>query len=102
MRVETARLVLRRWEHDHVDALLALVTHPDVARWLPYGTREDVVAAIDDAFDRVGLERSVAWTTPDNAASWRVMERCGMRRGGSALWKAREHVWYDVRRAEAR
>jgi RimJ/RimL family protein N-acetyltransferase len=169
MRIETARLVLRRWESDDVDALFALVTHPDVARWLPYGTRDDAIAAIeryersfeehgfgrfavldrrtgelvgrvglmhapewsateekdeigwaiarerwgeglaseaataaiDDAFDRVGLERIVAWTTPHNVASRRVMEKCGMRHGGSALWKGLPHVWYDIRRGSA-
>ena len=167
MRIETARLVLRRWHAGDVDALLALVSHPDVARWLPYGTRDDAVAAIeryersfeergfgrfavvdrgteavvgrvglmhapewsataeqdeigwaiarerwgeglaaeaaraaiDDAFERVALERILAWTTPDNVASRRVMEKSGMRHGGSAPWKGREHVWYDVRRA---
>ncbi len=170
MRIETARLVLRRWEPDDVDALFELVTQPDVARWLPYGTRDDASAAIEryersfeehgfgrfavvdrrtgalvgrvglmhapewsatevkdeigwaiarerwgeglaseaattaihDVFDRVGLERIVAWTTPDNVASQRVMEKCGMRQGGSALWKGRAHVWYDVRRGAPR
>jgi RimJ/RimL family protein N-acetyltransferase len=46
---------------------------------------EAATAAIDDAFGRVGLERIVAWTTPDNVASGRGMEKCGMGRGGSAL-----------------
>lgn len=166
MRIETARLVLRRWEPDDVDTLFAFVIQPDIARWLPYGTRDDAIAAIeryersfeehgfgrfavidrrtaelvgrvglmhapewsatdeigwaiarerwgdglaseaaataiDDAFDRVGLDRIVAWTTPD-VASQRVMETCGMRQGGSARWKGREHVWYDVRRGAPR
>jgi RimJ/RimL family protein N-acetyltransferase len=47
MRIETARLVFRRWQPDDVDALAALVTHADVVRWLPYGTRADVIAAIE-------------------------------------------------------
>jgi len=37
-------------------------------------------AAIDDGFFRLGLEEIVAFTVPANRASWRLMERLGMRR----------------------
>ena len=36
--------------------------------WLEYG------------FERVGLERIVAVAEPENTGSWRIMEKCGMRR----------------------
>ena len=71
-------------------------------RWGEGLASEAAAAAIVDAFGRVGLERIVAWTTPDNVASRRVMEKCGMRHGGSAAWKGREHVWYDLRRGAPR
>jgi RimJ/RimL family protein N-acetyltransferase len=37
-------------------------------------------AAIDDGFDRLGLEEIVAFTVPANRASRRVMEKLGMTR----------------------
>ncbi|MGC1884719.1 MAG: GNAT family N-acetyltransferase, partial [Stellaceae bacterium] len=37
-------------------------------------------AAIDDGFDRLGLEEIVAFTVPANLASRRVMEKLGMTR----------------------
>jgi RimJ/RimL family protein N-acetyltransferase len=37
-------------------------------------------ASLDDGFDRLGLAEIVAYTVADNQASWRVMERLGMRR----------------------
>ena len=64
-------------------------------------------AAIDDGFGRLGLAELVAYTVPDNRASWRVMERLGMTRDpgedfdhpsrpeGDPL---RRHVLYRLRR----
>ena len=66
-------------------------------RWGEGLATEAAAAAIADAFGRVRLERLVSWTTPDNLASRRVMEKCGLRHRGTAAWKGREHVWYDVR-----
>ena len=165
MRIETPRLILRRWVDADVDDLAQVHSHPAVAAWLGPLTREDAErtvaryerhwelhgfgryavadretealvgrvglmrqpdwvatvekdevgwviaagrwgeglateaagAAIADAFGRVGLERIVSWTTPDNLASRRVMEKCGLRYRGTAAWKGRAHVWYDVR-----
>jgi RimJ/RimL family protein N-acetyltransferase len=37
-------------------------------------------ALIVFAFDRLHLDRVVATTMADNTGSWRVMEKCGMRR----------------------
>jgi RimJ/RimL family protein N-acetyltransferase len=166
MRIETARLVLRRWVESDVDALARIHSAPRVAAWLGSLTRADAAttveryerhwdafgygrfavadrttgtlagrvgvmhqpewaetpekdevgwvvaaerwgeglateaaaAAIADAFGRVGLERIVSWTLPDNLASVRVMEKSGLAYRGNASWKGRAHVWYDLRR----
>ena len=39
-----------------------------------------------------------SFTAPDNRRSRAVMERLGMKHGGSALWKGFEHVWYVLER----
>ena len=67
-------------------------------RWGHGLASEAAAAAIDDAFDRVALTRIVSFTLPENVASRRVMERCGLSYRGVTDWKGREHVWYDVRR----
>ena len=41
---------------------------------------EGACALIESAFNRLRLDRVVATTMADNAGSWRVMEKCGMRR----------------------
>jgi ribosomal-protein-alanine N-acetyltransferase len=55
--------------------------------WLEYG------------FDTLGLERIVAVAWPDNVASWRVMEKCGMRRVGPGEHYGHETVLYEITRA---
>jgi RimJ/RimL family protein N-acetyltransferase len=66
-------------------------------RWGEGLATEAAAAAMADAFGRVGLQRIVSWTTPDNHASRRVMEKCGLHFRGNTLWDGRHHVWYDVR-----
>ena len=46
-----------------------------------YGT-EVVIALLDFGFGQLGLHRISASAHVDNAASWRVMEKAGMRREG--------------------
>ncbi len=164
MRIETPRLILRRWLPGDVDALCEIYADPTIVDWLGPLTRDDAAitveryehhwdvhgfgrfavedrrtgnlvgrvgvmrqpdwtetleqdevgwvvradrwgeglateaaaASIADAFDRAGLERVLSWTLPDNLASRRVMEKCGLAHRGTAGWKGREHVWYDV------
>lgn len=55
-------------------------------------------AAIVDGFDRVGLARILSWTLPENVASRRVMEKCGLSFRGNAPWADRDHVWYAIER----
>jgi RimJ/RimL family protein N-acetyltransferase len=42
--------------------------------------KEAAIASLDFAFDRLGADRVVAITYPQNVASWGLMERLGMRR----------------------
>jgi RimJ/RimL family protein N-acetyltransferase len=59
-------------------------------------------AVRDYAFDVVGAHRLVAGCSPDNPASWRVLEKIGMRREGFFLKNAffrrgagGEPLWFD-------
>ena len=59
-------------------------------------------AARDHAFDVFGAHRLVAGCNPDNPASWRVLEKIGMRREGVFLKNAffrrgpgGEPLWFD-------
>jgi len=165
VRIETERLVLRRWSEADIEDLAQLYSHPAVAAWLGplaaadaerkvaryerhwdadgFGrfavadrmtgalvgvvgvmrqpdweetpekdevgwtvaagrwgeglATEAATAAIVDAFGRVGLQRVLGWTTPDNLASRRVMEKCGLHFRGNTTWKRRHHLWYDLR-----
>ena len=42
--------------------------------------REMALAMIDYCFDELHLHRVTGLCHPDNIASWKMMERCGMRR----------------------
>lgn len=49
------------------------------ARWRQGYATEAARAALDDAFERIGLERVVAIAQPANRASIHVMDKLGMR-----------------------
>lgn len=58
-------------------------------------------------FGRLGLPRIVAFTPPANDASWRLMERLGLRRQGqfghprlAAEHPLHSHLWYELTRAD--
>ena len=53
------------------------------ARWGRGLATEGVRALIATAFERLHLDRVVATTMADNAGSWRVLEKCGLRRVGT-------------------
>ena len=71
-------------------------------RWGEGLATEAAAASIADAFERMGLEHVLSWTLPDNVASRRVMEKCGLAFAGTTPWKGREHVWYSVAHADAK
>lgn len=65
-------------------------------------TTEFTRAVIKYAFTELGAHRIVAYCSPDNIASWKIMEKCGMRREGTLkkefLWrndKDGKSIWLD-------
>ena len=60
-------------------------------------------ALLSDAFTRGNVRRVIAMCNPENAASWRLLERLGMRREGHLrknIWFVRDEsgqpVWQDT------
>jgi RimJ/RimL family protein N-acetyltransferase len=72
--------------------------HP--AFWARGLATEGARAMIRSAFERLHLDRVVATTMADNTASWRVLEKCGLRRvrtfyyEGADLMPGAEHGDY--------
>ena len=58
---------------------------------------EAVVALVDLSFGPLGLRRVIANCFADNEASWRLMERIGMRREAHTVRESlhRDHGWLD-------
>ncbi len=52
--------------------------------WLRYG------------FEKAGLERIVAVASPENTASWRIMEKCGMKFEGMKFHYGADLVFYAI------
>ena len=59
-------------------------------------------ASLRYGFEQAGLEEIVAIADPENRGSWRVMEKAGMRREGTARYYDQEVVRYTIGRAEFR
>ncbi len=57
-------------------------------------------ASLRYGFEVAGMEKIVAVALPENAGSWRVMEKCGMRREGLSSHKGYEVVRYTISRDE--
>lgn len=83
------------WEATPVKDEIGWLVDPN--RWGEGIASEAAMAALTDLFERVGLREVIAFALPDNTASFRVMKRCGMTRGGAGMWSGREHIWYSVR-----
>ncbi len=71
----------------------------DRAGWGRGFATEGARAALAHGFEVVQLPRIISFTLPANAASRRVMEKCGFGYRGSALWRGLEHVWYELDRS---
>jgi ribosomal-protein-alanine N-acetyltransferase len=56
--------------------------------WLSYG------------FEKASLERIVAVASPENTASWRIMEKCGMRYEKTETHYGTECVFYAISKRE--
>jgi RimJ/RimL family protein N-acetyltransferase len=59
---------------------------------------EGAKMALRYAWERTPLERIVSVTVPGNAASRRVMEKCGLTFQGEIVWKEAPVVWYAIDR----
>lgn len=53
-------------------------------------------AAIALGFERLGLRSIVSFTLPTNAASRRVMEKCGLTFERDGIWADLPHVFYRI------
>jgi ribosomal-protein-alanine N-acetyltransferase len=53
-------------------------------------------AAVRFGFDRAKLTRIISTTVPENIASRRVMEKCGLTYQGLIHWRETECVWYAI------
>lgn len=59
---------------------------------------EGAGAALDHAFDQLGLERVISIAHLTNSRSQRVMEKLGMTRQGEQRWRGGDMVWYAIDR----
>ncbi|ABL81685.1 MULTISPECIES: GNAT family protein [unclassified Nocardioides] len=78
-----------------VAAEIGWVVSPD---WQGRGlATESVSALLDICFGHLGLHRVVAGCTVENRASWRLMERLGMRREAHTVQSGlhRDGTWHD-------
>ena len=57
-------------------------------------------AAVGYGFEVVGLERIISVTVPANAASRRVMDKCGLSYQGEQEYRHTTVVWYAVDRGD--
>ena len=61
---------------------------------------ECALAWLEYGFERAGLERIVAVASPENKASWRIMEKCGMKYEKTETHYGEECVFYAISRDE--
>jgi RimJ/RimL family protein N-acetyltransferase len=72
----------------------------DSPYWARGYTTEAARACLRYIFDHAPLDRIVAVASPENAGSWRVMEKLGMRREKIARYYNHDLVYYAILRAE--
>jgi ribosomal-protein-alanine N-acetyltransferase len=80
------RIGLGITDPDIGEAMLWYTLHPD--RWGHGFTTEAARAMVDAGFRELGLHRIYADCDPANVASWRVLEKIGMRREGHLVENA--------------
>ena len=72
----------------------------DRAYWNHGLATEGARASLGYGFRGLGLEGVISFTVPENVASRRVMEKCGLTFRGRTRWRGLEHVWYAIDRRE--
>jgi len=60
---------------------------------------EGALASLGHGFDALGLARVISIVRPDNAASRRVMEKCGLTLRGASRFRGIDVVWYAIDRS---
>ena len=61
---------------------------------------ECALAWLEHGFERAGLDRIVAFASPENKASWRIMEKCGMKYENTEPHYGVECVLYAISKVE--
>jgi RimJ/RimL family protein N-acetyltransferase len=123
LRLETERLILHPFEPDDAEDLHAAHSDPSTFAYLGLQILEDGPevelgyklgpeyrgrgyateagrAWLAYGFETLGLDRIVAVAWPENAASWRVMEKLGMTRVGPGHHYGHETLLYRITREE--
>ncbi len=80
-----------------VELLYTLMRHA----WGRGIATEAAAASLQYAFDVLKLQRIIALAEPANRASWRIMEKLGMKREKTAPYLGVEVVWYAIERNDA-
>jgi RimJ/RimL family protein N-acetyltransferase len=68
------------------------------AHWGRGLATEGALASVRYGFERLGLERIISITLPQNAASRRVMEKAGLTYRGETRWRGQDVIWYAIDR----
>lgn len=74
----------------------SLLTHMAADVWGRGFATEIVRCTLRHGFEVQGMETIYAWTLPENRASRRVMEKCGMARFREGTYRDLPHVFYRI------
>ena len=61
---------------------------------------EGALPSLSAGFEHLPVPRIISIVLPQNAASIRVMEKCGLTHRGAAQWKGYDLIWYAIERDE--
>lgn len=90
------------WSHPEVahlargtQAEIGCAFHPEATG---HGFAREAVTAVLDLIVDLGIRRIEAFCMADNTASWRLLDRLGLRREGSYIGETlhRDHGWVDA------
>lgn len=90
------------WSHPEVahlargmQAEIGCAFHPDATG---HGFAREAVSAVLDLIVDLGIRRIEAFCMADNTASWRLLDRLGLRREGTYIGETlhRDHGWVDA------
>jgi len=69
-----------------------------LARW-SWGrglATEAALASVRYGFEKLGIERIISITLPENVASRWVREKAGLDLQGETFWRGFDAIWYDL------